>query len=147
MAQHQHIRTIRPSVVAHVVGALPLAVVWIAALVFVQVQFKDYAKFALAAFGVWILWRLLKIVGVLIGASYTVYSDVIVSRVGVIARSVAQVRVADIRGMSLRQSIVGRILNYGDVVVGTAATADAEIVMRSVPSPSEVIASIDALRS
>ena len=147
MTHHQHIRTIRPSVVAQIVGALPLAAVWIAALKVVKHQFGDYAELAIVAFCVWILWRLIKIVGIMIGASYTVYSDVVVARVGVIARSVSQVRVADIRGMSLRQSLVGRLLNYGDVVVGTAATADAEIVMRSVSSPSKVIDAIDALRS
>lgn len=144
---HQHVRTVRPSIAAHVVGAIPLAIAWIALLVCAQMYIDEFAKYFLAAFGVWILWRILKIIGVLIGASYTIYADVVVARVGVIARRVSQVRVADIRGMSVRQSIIGRLLGYGDVVVGTAATADAEIVMRSVGDPAGIVDAIDSLRN
>jgi uncharacterized membrane protein YdbT with pleckstrin-like domain len=48
--------------------------------------------------------------------------------------------------MSVRQSLVGRLLGVGDVTIGTAATGDAEIVMRGVRDPSGIVAAIDGLR-
>ena len=147
MKAHNLVRTIRPDLVASLASMVFPFLLLVAVVVALHIYLAEYAKFGLAALGVWLVYRGLRLLVEWAGAKYQIFDDVVVASFGIVSRRSTQVRVADIRGMCLRQSLVGRPLNYGDVVVGTAATADAEIVMRSVPSPSEVIASIDALRS
>ena len=147
MKAHNLVRTIRPDLVASLASMVFPFLLLVAVVVALHIYLAEYAKFGLAALGVWLVYRGLRLLVEWAGAKYQIFDDVVVASFGIVSRRSTQVRVADIRGMCLRQSLVGRLLNYGDVVVGTAATADAEIVMRSVPSPSEVIASIDALRS
>ena len=118
----------------------------VAAVVALHLYLAEYAKFGLAVLGVWVVWRCLRLFVKWCGAKYQIFEDVVVASCGILARRSTQVRIADIRGMSVNQSLVGRFLGVGNVTIGTAATGDAEIVMRGVRDPSGIVATIDGLR-
>lgn len=146
MPTHTHVRTIHQSLTPEMVSLILPITLGIAASIAANIYIPDYAKYYYAAFALWLVIRAFKILLRMLGSAYTIYTDVVTSRVGIIARNISQVRIADIRGMTISQSIIGRMLNYGNVIIGTAATGEAEIIMRGVSSPASIIAEIDSLR-
>ena len=143
---HNLVRTIRPDLVASLASMLFPILLFVAAVVALHIYVPEFAKFGLAALGVWLVWRALRLLVKRSAAKYEIFDDAVVATFGIISRRSTQVRVADIRGMSIQQSIIGRILGVGHVTIGTAATGDAEIVMRDVRNPSGIVADIDNLR-
>jgi uncharacterized membrane protein YdbT with pleckstrin-like domain len=77
---------------------------------------------------------------------YLVTDKRVIVKKGLISQHVSEVRISDIRGVNLRQGIWHRIIGIGDLVIGTAATAEAEIVIRGVGSPKSVVAAINSQR-
>ena len=146
MKTHNLIRTIRPDLVASLASMVFPFLLLVAAVVALHIHLADYAKFGLAALGVWLVYRGLRLLVEWAGAKYQIFDDVVVASFGIVSRRSTQVRVADIRGMSVHQSLVGRLLGVGDVTIGTAATGGAEVVMRGVRDPSGIVATIDGLR-
>lgn len=69
-----------------------------------------------------------------VGAGYLVTSDAVYRKRGLLFRSVSSQSLADVRDVSVSQSIAGDVLSYGYV---TLATAD-EFVLRHVPGPETV---------
>lgn len=61
--------------------------------------------------------------------------------------SVPLVKYIDIRGIRVNQSILGRIFNYGDVLVGTAAQDESEIILAAVDSPEELAQVLEDART
>lgn len=78
--------------------------------------------------------------------SYTLTSHRIIVHKGWIAKSQNEIWIKDIRGVNLVQSIWQRIIGIGNIAIGTAATAEAEISIIGVASPDDVIAEINSLR-
>lgn len=146
MNTHNLVRTVRPDLVASIATMILPFLVLVAAIVALHIYLAEYTKFGLAALGVWVVYRGFRLLVEWAAAKYQIYDDVVVASFGIVSRRSTQVRVADIRGMSVRQSLVGRLIGVGDVTIGTAATGDAEIVMRGVRDPSGIVADIDALR-
>jgi hypothetical protein len=60
--------------------------------------------------------------------------------------SVPTIRYSDLRGIFVYQTFLGRLFNYGSVYLGTAAQADAELVMVHIDKPYEVSAAIEEMR-
>ncbi|MCG3176546.1 MAG: hypothetical protein MOGMAGMI_01504 [Candidatus Omnitrophica bacterium] len=58
------------------------------------------------------------------------------ARGGILSRSVDEVLVAHVRSMNVKQNLIGRLLHFGDLLVGTAGTDGVEIVMKGVREPS-----------
>jgi len=56
------------------------------------------------------------------------------------------VRYSDIRELHVTQSILGRILHYGDISIGTAAKGEYEIIAFGLASPERLALIIDDLR-
>ena len=56
------------------------------------------------------------------------------------------VRYADIRKIDIKQSVLGRLLNYGTVRLYTAATTHAEVRMCGVSDPQSLMIRVDKLR-
>jgi uncharacterized membrane protein YdbT with pleckstrin-like domain len=137
---------IRPDVVSVAVASVPILLILLIASVLLNVYAAHLALVGWGVVALYAIWRSLKIVAVRFAAKYEVYSDSVVASVGVVSRHVSRVRIADIRGMAVNQSLWGRLLGVGDVVVGTAATGGAEVVMRGVRDPSAVVAAIEELR-
>ena len=86
----------------------------------------------IALLDIW-LWR--------ISATYYIYDNMIVSKTGILTMNKTKIAIADIRGVSMKQTFFGGLFNYGDVAFGTAATAGAEVIMKSVDKP-EIIESL-----
>lgn len=61
--------------------------------------------------------------------------------------SVPLINYVDIRAITVQQDIFARILDYGNLLIGTAAVDGNELVMHGVRSPVELAALIDDLRS
>ncbi len=64
---------------------------------------------------------------------------------GVITRNEVEVRHKDIRATWLRQNITERLLDIGDIHIGTSATADAELSMDNVDAPKKILDLINQL--
>lgn len=80
---------------------------------------------------------------------YTICDDHILRKQGRLSLkySVPLVKYIDIRGITVNQSILGRLLNYGDVLVGTAAQDETEIILAAVDSPDELAQVLEDART
>ena len=61
--------------------------------------------------------------------------------------AVPVIRYVDIRGIAVHQDIFGRIFDYGNVELGTAAEEGSEVVLTGVRAPRELARLVDILRS
>lgn len=78
--------------------------------------------------------------------AFVVTDKRVVAKTGVFSVNMSEVRIEDVRGVNLSQSLWQRIIDAGTVFVGTAATGGAEIVMNGIASPKQVVASVNAQR-
>lgn len=69
------------------------------------------------------------------GRKYTVTSRRITAKKGILTKTVDEVNIAHIRSMNVRQSLWGRMMNYGDIFIGTAGTDGIEVAIRGVSAP------------
>lgn len=60
--------------------------------------------------------------------------------------NVPVIKYIHIRAITVSQSILGRILNYGDIYLGTAGEDGNELIVRGVTSPRKLSHHIDMLR-
>lgn len=97
--------------------------------------YLDLPTLMLMPFGklVYLLWKAYD-------AKFIIDSRGIEMTVGMLSLSQKRVKVRyeDIRAIELEQTILARILNYGDVLIGSAATGEIEIIIDSVAAPKEV---------
>lgn len=79
---------------------------------------------------------------------YQVDENGIETRDGVLSfqQTITRVRYEDIRSMEKRQSVLDRLLNIGNIEVGTAGTSTLEIRIEGVASPDTVISFIEEER-
>jgi uncharacterized membrane protein YdbT with pleckstrin-like domain len=77
---------------------------------------------------------------------YTVTSERVIQRNGLISRRTSQVEITDIRNVQVKQGILQRIFGVGDVGVSTAAQAGLEIEFKGIRSPQVVADAIRARR-
>jgi len=66
---------------------------------------------------------------------YTIDAESIESSHGLIARRVQSIRIRDLRNINIRQSVMQRLLDVGDVEFSSAAGGDIEVVFYGVPDP------------
>ena len=71
---------------------------------------------------------------------YIIDSRGLEARIGILRlnQRIIRVRYNDIRSAETEQTILERVLNVGDVEVGTAATSDIEIIFAGVSAPQEL---------
>jgi uncharacterized membrane protein YdbT with pleckstrin-like domain len=71
---------------------------------------------------------------------YAVDGRGIEGRVGILSlkQSITRLRFEDIRSIEVDQSLLDRILNVGDLQIGTAATSGVEMVLSGIAAPYEV---------
>ena len=70
--------------------------------------------------------------------AYTIDSETIESREGLIARKVKSIRVQDLRNINVNQTLFQRIMGVGDVEFSSAGGSGIEVVFRGVDKPLEV---------
>lgn len=80
--------------------------------------------------------------------SYYMDSDGVTSVKGVLSlfRHKSSIRYEDIRSLEVTQTIMGRILGFGTVEIGTAASAGIEITLEGVSEPLNLLKQIENCR-
>lgn len=69
------------------------------------------------------------------GRKYRVTNHRITVKKGILNKDTSEVSIIDLKNVSIRQSLAGRILNYGDVVGGTAGTSGNEMMIEGAKDP------------
>ncbi|RQG94096.1 PH domain-containing protein [Natrarchaeobius chitinivorans] len=66
---------------------------------------------------------------------YVITSSELYKKRGMVSRDVTQFRLDRVQNTSLQQTMVGRLLGYGDLTVFTAGSGDPELTFERVPRP------------
>ncbi len=80
------------------------------------------------------------------GISWSVTSERLIERRGILSQRRREVELADIRSVEVSQSFFHRLLGIGDVVVSSAASADFLIRLHNVANPGEIAETIRRAR-
>ncbi|MCU4742378.1 PH domain-containing protein [Halobacteria archaeon AArc-m2/3/4] len=67
---------------------------------------------------------------------YVITSGELYKKCGVVSRDVTQFRLDRVQNTSLEQSVLGRLLGYGDLTIYTAGSGDPELVFEKTPRPA-----------
>lgn len=108
---------------------------------------QNDSGFLLTAFGLPVLLLCLIIAYRHFSWRFTIANGVIESRHGLVAREVRSVRVEDVRGINVKQTVWQRLLNLGDIEFSSAASDDAEVVFTGISSPLKVKNEIQSMMS
>ena len=79
--------------------------------------------------------------------SYSLTNKRIVIKTGWLSQKRDEIWICDMRGINMLQGIWQRMINVGNVAIGTAATGSHEIVIMNVKNPQRFIASVNSLRA
>lgn len=92
-----------------------------------------------------VLFALVVLVGFLkrIGTNYTITSERLHIRRGLLSRSVQQTKLERVQNVNTDQSFFERILQIGTVDFDTAGTDDSDFTFSGVANPDEVVAAVD----
>jgi membrane protein YdbS with pleckstrin-like domain len=71
-------------------------------------------------------------------ARFTIEDGNIESRHGIIAREINSIRIADVRNINVKQSLLDRILFVGDIEFSSAASDNAEVIFKGVSNPMRI---------
>lgn len=75
---------------------------------------------------------------------YVITDEEIYVKVGLISREVTQVPLTRVQNTSYNQSILERLLSFGDIHIYTAGTNAEDLVLENVPNPQRVNATLTA---
>lgn len=78
---------------------------------------------------------------------YTFTTSRIIAKQGFISTRSSEVRIQDIRGLSIRKTVLGRIFGYSTAEIGTAATGGVEMRIRDVRGLDSILRNISASRA
>ena len=77
---------------------------------------------------------------------HTVTNKRVISKRGLIATRISEVWISDIRGIKFSRNIWQAMIGTGNIVIGTAATGRAEIVITDVANAKALMDAINSLR-
>lgn len=110
-------------------------------LLFVLIgSIADTGTFELGWFGLFLVTPFL-IARVLLArwsARYEIHKGMARSRQGILARATSEIELEHVRNVRVSQSLLGRILDYGNVELSTAGQSGMEIAFRAVDKPEHV---------
>jgi uncharacterized membrane protein YdbT with pleckstrin-like domain len=113
----------------------------------VRFSFDLYSfNFYKNAFLIYAAWRLLRLAYQFLATRYIITTTSVSMHFGIIARDITRVRIVDIRSVRLKQSIIGRLLNFGSVIIGTADTSESEVILKDVANPADILSLIESQR-
>jgi uncharacterized membrane protein YdbT with pleckstrin-like domain len=113
----------------------------------VRFSFDLYSfNFYKNAFLIYAAWRFLRFAYQFLATRYIITTTSVSMRFGIIARDITRVRIVDIRSVRLKQSIIGRLLNFGSVIIGTADTSESEVILKDVANPADILSLIESQR-
>lgn len=78
---------------------------------------------------------------------FIVTSRRVITRVGLIARNTAEIEIQHTREYKVKQGIVERILNYGDIEISSAAGPGTEVIFRRIIAPQDLKEAIRTVRN
>ncbi|BCU08454.1 PH domain-containing protein [Allochromatium tepidum] len=78
---------------------------------------------------------------------YRLLDGRLICKKGLISRNEISIRLADVRAVHLKQGIIDRLMNTGDVSFSSAAQSDADIVFKGVDDPKNLRDKIQDLMS
>lgn len=90
-----------------------------------------------ALVGVALLWLVAAVVAHR-STEYVITSGEVYKKTGLLSRSVTTLRLDRVQNTSFSQSLLQRLLSYGDVRVDTAGSDSTELVLKGVDDPQEV---------
>ena len=77
--------------------------------------------------------------------TYSLINGRLICNQGLIARNESSIRLADVRAVHLKQGVIDRLMNTGDVSFSSAAQSDADIVFKGVDDPKALRDRIEVL--
>lgn len=92
------------------------------------------------------LFILIALVIKILSTKYTITDQRVLVEKGWFATSQMEVRIGDIRAVNMNRSFWQWLGRNGTVQIATAATDGAEITMRGVPRPAELVELLNSLR-
>lgn len=99
-------------------------------------------RWALLAAGGLLIANWLYALGVIAGRRltylYTVTTERAVLSVGLLTRRTSEVELSDVRNVTIEQSLMGRLLDYGDLGISSAGGGGIELTFVDVRHPEEV---------
>jgi len=102
---------------------------------FAIVDSIPYAQILVALFLVVALWRLSERLVLFLSSEFGITSKRVLGKTGFIRRTSLDIVLGKVEAIRLSQSILGRVLNYGDIeVTGTGGTDE---ILRFIPDPLE----------
>lgn len=72
------------------------------------------------------------------GRKYRITNHRVTVKKGILNRQTDEVSIVDLKNVTIKQSLAGRILDYGDVVGGTAGTSGNEMMIEGVKNPERI---------
>jgi uncharacterized membrane protein YdbT with pleckstrin-like domain len=81
------------------------------------------------------------------GRKYRITNQRVTVKKGIFSKETSEVSIIDLKNVLIRQSLAGRIFNYGDVIGGTAGTAGNEMMIEGVHKPSRFMDTIAKQKS
>ena len=77
---------------------------------------------------------------------YTITNKRVMAKRGVLGKKVDEIDIQHIRCVSVKQGILARMFDDGDILIGTAGTAGYEIIFKSISNPLKTVALIKSLQ-
>jgi uncharacterized membrane protein YdbT with pleckstrin-like domain len=78
---------------------------------------------------------------------FIVTSRRVISRVGLIARNTNEIEIRHTREYKVKQGIIERLLNYGDIEISSAASSGTEVVFSGIIAPQDLKEAIRTVRN
>lgn len=70
---------------------------------------------------------------------YLLTTEELYTKRGLFSRTVTNLRIERVQNTTFSQSVLGRVLSYGDVAISTAGGGGVEMVFRDAPDPEHVV--------
>lgn len=78
---------------------------------------------------------------------FTVTSRRVISRVGLIAKNTNEIEIRHTREYKVKQGIMKRLLNYGDIEISSAAGSGVEVIFKGIIDPHNLKEAIRTVRN
>ncbi|MCD6419734.1 MAG: PH domain-containing protein [Synergistetes bacterium] len=78
-----------------------------------------------------ILWEKLSL-------KFIVYDDRVVLRRGVLSKDIKEIFIRDIRTIDIKQNLIQRIINIGDIMIASSGTSEYEMHAKGLPAPDKI---------
>ncbi|MGI6680719.1 MAG: PH domain-containing protein [Bdellovibrionota bacterium] len=132
------IKTVRPSIKAlllfFIFATLPISFLYIYAIATCAVDCKIGNVQIDAVYYVLMAICVLEVIRRYFNDKYVIHSDKIISVQGIISFHLTRntINYIDIREIKTNQTILGRLVGYGDLQISTASTSEIEITLRNI---------------